>query len=93
MAYGPYVALLSEDARFSSEEHEAARAPLAQWMRESRMTELPAKWAFFVTVGGIIVAKSAKPTVRQRLEMLALRARQIWARITGRGSAEMKRAA
>lgn len=72
-AYGPLMIALSESMRPDQEQHKALKQSLAAWLRYKKATELSPGWGFAVTAAAVFVAKTAEPSVKERLAMWGTR--------------------
>jgi hypothetical protein len=72
-AYGPLMLTFSEAMRPDNEQHKALKQSLAAWLRHKKATELSPGWGFAVTAAAVFVAKTAEPTVKERLAMWSIR--------------------
>ena len=72
-AYGPLMLTFSEAMRPDNEQHKALKQSLAAWLRYKKATELSPGWGFAVTAAAVFVAKTAEPTVKERIAMWTIR--------------------
>lgn len=84
ISYGPLMALFSEGIRPIPEEHIMLKQSLAAWLRSMKAKEFSPGVAFALCAGGIFMAKLEKPTVREKAQLLWVRAKQLWAKWTGK---------
>ena len=72
-AYGPLMIALSESMRPDVEQHKALKQSLSAYLRYKKATELSPGWGFAVTAAAVFVAKTAEPSVKERLAMWGVR--------------------
>lgn len=79
-SYGPAMLLFSEEVKPDKDEHAALRQALAAVLRKRQATELSPEWTFGLLAIAIIVKKTEKPRVRERLALWWLKVKGLFGR-------------
>lgn len=85
LLWAPLIAAFGPDVKLEPEEHAALRAPGADILRSGKVKRLDPRLEFGAVFIGIMAGKiTTKPTVRERWELMKVRAAQLWRRYVQR---------
>ncbi len=82
-AYGPLIVGFTDEARPDEQEHAALKIALANYLRFKQATELSPGWGLSATIAAVLVRKSAKPKVKERIALLYIRVKDWFAKRKG----------
>lgn len=83
-SYGPLIIAFTEEIRPDQEEHSGLKQSLAAWLRFKQVTELSPGWAFGLCAVAVFAKKTSKPTVRERLTLYYLKAKNWFSGMIGK---------